>query len=411
MKKIFKILIICFIFSFYFSNIAFAKIETIDIHKAESLKNKTFTVNENKFDNNKIKNFSFSKTKNMNFKHIDHIAILLPNNQILIRDKYTAEIYDPEKNEYIKLQKQEFIDTYNQKNAKVMSDQKVLIFSDIYPELRMEVFDYKTQQFEKFNPQLPYGLKRTDEIKDIKAYILSSELLLFKFNTEYYLYNYNINNYKQLNWNENDLGNDIIFCDDQIIITTSTQNRLILHILKYNELDKNIELIKKVKTPEFLGSNIVKSNNEIFFFTGSTRTDSIKKRKGMHYSSIYKFNLKTKFFEKEGVLSNGANKQGLLLKDGRILFNSGQFEGEHIYLETYDPKTKTSSFSDKHPWYRHSTMTLLDDGRVLFTGGYIFHHEAIYGTKNSFIYNPLQRKKYKLKEKLDEKNNIKWNIQ
>ena len=46
-------------------------------------------------------------------------------------------------------------------------------------------------------------------------------------------------------------------------------------------------------------------------------------------------------------------------------------------------------------------MTLLDDGQVLFTGGWFFKGDALYGTENSFIYRPdygIYRKKYLFKK-------------
>lgn len=399
------LLVICLILENLYFSVSYAEDSNIE-HGKIQIDNKKikFNITENKHKN--TKKYGFYKTKDMNYKHKKHIALLLPNGKVLIRDISTAEIYDPNKNQYVKLPNQQFLGPfYAEKTAKIMSDGNVLIFqrnSDAhYTDFRMELFDYKTQLFKKFNPQLPYELKLTDYIKNISAYILSSHLILFKFNSEYYLYNYNTNTFKEITWNENDYGNNILYSDDGLIIVMNTKSYYKLCILQYN-IDKNcFDILANVRVPELLTKNILVDNDNIYFFTGSTRVDNAELREGKHLSNIYKFNLKTKKFEHEGFLSNGANHSSILLKDGRILLNTGQFKEDYVFFETYDPKTKTSSFTNLHPWYRDAAMTLLDDGQVLFTGGWFFKGDALYGTENSFIYRPdygIYRKKYLFKK-------------
>ena len=176
------------------------------------------------------------------------------------------------------------------------------------------------------------------------------------------------------------IGNNIYF--------TKIQNRNI-ELLKLNLSNFKIDTINIARIGEWPIRPIL-INDNIYFFTNSLRFDNYKLRDKVRNSPIYLYNIKDNKFEKIGTLySAGAgNITSVLLKDGRILFNSGKFDGHYVQYEIFDPISKTSVFTRQRPWYKGCKMTLLEDGSVLKTGGWAIRQEALYGTKNSERYYP-----------------------
>ena len=169
---------------------------------------------------------------------------------------------------------------------------------------------------------------------------------------------------------------------------TSNKIDTIQQIVKYNLDENRFETVNLGKIsgpmkPIFL-------DNYIYFFTGSLVIDSNKERDKIRNSPIYRYDIKNNNYERIGALYSGGSTdiESVVLKDGRILFNSGRFSGNYVEHEIFDPASKTSVFTEKRPWYKRCKMTLLEDGSVLKTGGWVISQEALYGTKNSERYYP-----------------------
>jgi hypothetical protein len=80
----------------------------------------------------------------------------------------------------------------------------------------------------------------------------------------------------------------------------------------------------------------------------------------------------------------------ILLQDGRVLLSGNSWEtdgGVNTFTaELYDPKTATFSRTGSPlTWRANATATMLDDGRVLFAGGFTGHSEAL---SSAEIYDP-----------------------
>lgn len=370
-------------------------------------------------DNNPVNsNIGFwIKTSKMNNKYSGHLAVLLPNGNVLIRGDNTAEIFIPDKNMYKNIQVSDR-QAASYANANIMRDNNLLI---IYSSRMtgksfdtLEVFDCEKETFIKFNGKFPYPFSNTDSILSANAYIISDKYILLsyhkkeqqKYYTEYYLYNYIDNTYSKIEYN-NEYGRlddciNRIDTKNQYFISLNSQNQNIqnnsfytYNILRLDTENKKIKLIDEIKLNP--GHKEVFVNGDIYFFYGKVIIDSREQRENIQLSPIYKYNIKQKKLEKIENLHNGGNVKTLLLNNGEILFNSGIFSHkgfiDYIQYEIFDTKINTSFFTEKRPYYKKMNMTLLNDGSVLFTGGYVLRQDWEYGSSDSYRYYINRNKK------------------
>lgn len=354
----------------------------------------------------------FEKTGKMEYKHVNHKAILLPNGKVLIFDTGTPpEIFNPETNTYKEL-KHSTIVTYSKLNLSLLNDGNVLIVADISKLVPyMELFDYKTETFKEFNPNLPYELKTSDSIRGINIIALSPNIILFVFGQEYYIYNYSLDTYKKIDWNYNEFG-EIGYLNQ---LTSNNFNDIVLitylksstKIVKYDQQNEKFILLKTINIPTYYP---IKVNNIIYFFTGTVSYDNSKSRIRKGDAAIYSYDIETNNFKKLGYLYKAGTEGGIILSDGSIMFNAGKFDlYDKVQYEIYHPTENKSSFTEPIKWYRKKVMTLLNDGSVLFSGGYFYTSDWIQGTNHSCRYYPTynnhKNKLYKI-----EPNNIKPSI-
>ena len=388
---------VCIISTNSYFNISYAK-ET-DLQKGE-----VNLIEKEIKKTNKIGHwYSASKMKN---KYSHHIAVLLPNGNVFIRGIRTAEIYNPQKDSYENIESVRPISIraiYG--GHKLMADGKLLFFfPPLSNEVSMEVYNYKTGKFEQFDDSYLPGPLYTKELYYKKQqYIseivfLSDKLMLVSYNKKTYLYDYIKKTYKEIHYQIEipgstssymKIGNTIYFIN-VIGQRNETSNKIdsIRQIVKYNLDENRFETVNLGKIsgpmkPIFL-------DNYIYFFTGSLVIDSNKERDKIRNSPIYRYDIKNNNYERIGALYSGGSTdiESVVLKDGRILFNSGRFSGNYVEHEIFDPASKTSVFTEKRPWYKRCKMTLLEDGSVLKTGGWVIRQERLYGTKNSERYYP-----------------------
>ena len=394
------LLVVCIISSNSYFSISYA--EEAGLKKGE------IKLTENKLKRTKKIGHWYSASKMKN-KYTDHISVLLPNGNVFIRGLKTAEIYNYKKNSY------ENIESVNQINFiaihgghKLMAYGKILLFfPPLSDEQALEVYNYRTGEFEQFDDSYLPGPLYTKELYNKKQpYIskiifLSDKLMLISYNKKIYLYDYIKKTYKEIDYQVERYGNfpsyykkigNTIYFINVVGQRNETSDKLesFQQVLKYN-LDENIfETVRLCKIKSFMKPIFL--NNYIYFFTGTLAIDSKKERDKIKNSPIYRYDIKNNNFERIGTLysGGGVDIESVVLKDGRILFNSGRFSGNYVEHEIFDPTSKTSVFTEKRPWYKRCKMTLLEDGSVLKTGGWVLYQTKEYldGTNNSERYYP-----------------------
>lgn len=391
------LLVICLILENLYFSVSYAE-ETF-------LKKGEIKLTENKLNKtNKIGHWH--SAGKMNNKYTDHIAVLLPNGNVLIRGLKTAEIYNPTKNSY------ENIESVNQISYfaihgghRLMADGMVLFFfPPMSNEHSLEVYNYKTGKFEQFDetylpgPLYKKGLYTKPQQYISKIVFLSDELMLICYNKKIYLYDYIKKIYKEIDYQIDKYGNfpsyyekigNTIYFINATAERNETSNKLesFQQILKYNLDENKIEVIQLCKIHGFMKPIFL--NDYIYFFTGTLVIDSKKARDRIRNSPIYRYNIKNNKFEEIASLYSGGKVKSVVLKDGRILFNSGKFDGDYVQHEIFDPISKTSVFTEKRLWYKRCEMTLLEDGTVLKTGGWVFKNiDRNKGTNKSERYYP-----------------------
>ena len=349
-------------------------------------------------------NGNIYSTNKMNFLHQTHQTVLLPNGKVLIYD-LNPELFNPDNNTYTKLPKRNYIITKHTKRFEVMEDGNVLFadpnivyasshaIEDNKKHCLLELFDYRTNSFKEFQPNFPYPLKETKEADadKLRIHILSPKLILLQYRKyipisedkrkrvyEYYIYDYSNDSYKKVVNGTDKL--DLVWTSKNNILYTKLHFRQGAEkyqnnwfIVKYNEDTNSFETLSELDTLPIDSRNLIFCNDKIYFFANVVFPDTSRKtREGSHPSPVYEFDLNTKKLNKIGSLYNGGKVESIVLQDGSILFNSGIFKGPYLNLEIYNPKTNTSVFTKPMIWHRDGMrMTLLNDGSVLLTGGYL----------------------------------------
>lgn len=353
-------------------------------------------VNLNQQTSKKSHEGHFIKLPKFQKEYVYFSSTLLPNNDVLLIHGPNVLVFNPKNNSFTESTKQKslFMKIDKPAQAMLMKDNNVLFIGNLIHNQKPEIYNTKKEIFELYDDgKFPYKYFERDENKILGAeyYIISDDKLFLYYRKqengipydEFYLYDYINSTYQKINYDRSQYGNiwKIIPYNDKLLIF-NVYNRLIEYSLKENKV------ISKRKLPFDSRYNIVKLDNKLFLFTkGNPDREYEREKLNLKGSPIFIMDLDTNEIIQKGSLQGAGDVEFVILKDNRIMFNSGRFNGKYVNYEIYDTKTNKSTFTESMVWHPNTGLTLLDDGSVLIVGGRLIN-TAFHAVKKAYRYYP-----------------------
>lgn len=155
----------------------------------------------------------------------------------------------------------------------------------------------------------------------------------------------------------------------------------------YNPQTGKFTLTGSLNIPRFGHASVLLKNGKVLIVGGENKVDSL--------SSVEIYDAETGKFTLTGNMNYKRKfPNAILLKDGNILISGGADNTEYIdNSEIFNPTRNTFTIVDGYKTTgRAATSTLLEDGNVLFIGGARGHDISLKRLNSTDIYNPKTNK-------------------
>lgn len=353
-------------------------------------------INLNKQTSKNLYKGHFVKLPKVKEDYVHISSTLLPNGNVLLIQDFNVLLFDSINNIFAELKKQTTLSMAINKPAQamLMRDNNVLFIGTLENNQKPEIYNTEKDTFELYDDSdLPYKYFERDKNKILgaKYYIISNDKLFLYYRkkedgipyNEFYLYDYINKTYKKINYDSDKYGNisKIIPHNDKLLIFNCYTK-----LIEYSLTENAVTSVKKL--PFSHPYNIVKLDNKMFFFTkGNHYRENEREKLNLDGSPVFVMNLDTNEITQKGSLKGAGGAEYVILKDNRIMFNSGRFNGKYVNYEIYDTTTNKSTFTEPMVWHPNTSFTLLNDGSVLIVGGRLIE-TAFHAIKKTYRYYP-----------------------